>query len=62
MSFQVPGDPHPWPRDGKTANNSCAVIVGDMQEDYCSPGYYMDQADYDTGRLREPVKRIQHLP
>ena len=61
MHFQVPGDPHPWPRDAGTASSACAVIVVDMQEDYCSPGYYMDQAGYDTRRLREPVERIQRV-
>ncbi len=61
MYFQVPGDPHPWPRDGKTPSTACAVIVVDMQDDYCSPGYYIDQAGYDTKRLREPVERIQRI-
>jgi nicotinamidase-related amidase len=36
-------------------------MVVDMQEDYCSPGYYMAQAGYDTQRLREPVTRIQRV-
>ena len=59
MYFQVPGDPHPWPRDGKTESSACALIVVDMQHDYCSPGYYIDQAGYDTQRLSEPIERIQ---
>jgi nicotinamidase-related amidase len=61
MHFQVPGDPHLWPRDAGMASSACAVIVVDMQEDYCSPGYYLDRAGYDTGRLREPVERIQRV-
>ena len=61
MDFQVQGDPHWWPRDGKTPSTACAVIVVDMQHDYCSPGYYMDQAGYDTKRLREPIPRIQRV-
>ena len=61
MNFQVPGDPHPWPRDGKTPSAACAVIVVDMQNDYCSPGYYIEQAGYDTQRLREPITRIQRV-
>ena len=48
MVFQVQGDPHPWPRDGMTPIGACALLVVDMQEDYCSPGYYMAQAGYDT--------------
>ena len=61
MYFQVPGDPHPWPRDGKTSTAACAVIVVDMQNDYCTPGHYIDQAGYDPQRLREPVDRIQRV-
>jgi nicotinamidase-related amidase len=61
MHFQVPGDPHPWPQDGKTPGTSCALIVVDMQHDYCSPGYYIDQAGYDTRRLSEPIERIQRV-
>lgn len=61
MYFQVTGDPHPWPRDGKTESSSCALIVVDMQHDYCSPGYYIDQAGYDTTRLSEPIERIQRV-
>lgn len=59
MSLQVSGDPHSWPQDKTTPATACALIVVDMQHDYCSPGYYMDQAGYDTGRLSEPVARIQ---
>jgi biuret amidohydrolase len=61
MRFQVPGDPHPWPRHRKTPGTSCALIVVDMQHDYCSPGYYIDQAGYDTRRLSEPIERIQRI-
>jgi nicotinamidase-related amidase len=61
MYFQVPGDPHPWPRNRKTASSACALIVVDMQHDYCSPGYYIDQAGYDTKRLSEPIERIQRV-
>jgi nicotinamidase-related amidase len=32
-----------------------------MQHDYCSPGYYIDQAGYDTKRLSEPIERIQRV-
>jgi len=61
MNFQVPADPHPWPRDGETAPAACAVIVVDMQHDYCSPGYYIAQAGYDTRRLSEPIERIRRV-
>ena len=61
MYFQVLGDPHAWPRDGKTPSTACAVIVVDMQHDYCSPGYYIHRAGYDTQRLSAPIERIQRV-
>lgn len=27
MYFQVLGEPHPWPRDGKTPSTACAIII-----------------------------------
>src|SRR5688572_10080290 len=58
---QVRGDPHPWPSDSKALNSSCAVIIIDMQHDYCSPGFYLDKAGYDTKPLREPIEPIQRV-
>jgi len=59
--FQVQGDPHPWPRDEKIPAAACAVLVVDMQHDYCSPGYYIAQAGYDTKRLRAPLQPIRQV-
>ena len=61
MTFQVAGDPHAWPRDAQTPRAVCAVIVVDMQHDYCSPGFYIARAGYDTQRLSEPIVRIQRV-
>lgn len=59
--LQIQGDPHPWPRDSQTPPAACALLVVDMQHDYCSPGYYMDQAGYDTRRLRRPIEPIRQV-
>lgn len=40
---------------------STAILVIDMQNDFCSPGYYMDKAGYDTDRLRLPIAPIQRV-
>ena len=61
MIFQVLGDPHLWPPEGQTPPRACAVIVVDMQHDYCSPGFYIARAGYDTQRLSEPIARIQRV-
>lgn len=40
---------------------STALIVIDMQRDFCSPGGYADTAGMDVQRLREPIANIQQL-
>jgi biuret amidohydrolase len=41
--------------------SSTALVVVDMQGDYCSAGYYMDQAGYDIARLRKPIVPLQQV-
>lgn len=38
-----------------------ALIVIDMQRDFCSPGGYAHTAGMDVQRLREPISNIQQL-
>src|SRR5215467_5623437 len=38
-----------------------ALLVIDMQNDYCSTGYYMSKAGYDVDRLRRPIAPIQRV-
>lgn len=40
---------------------SCALIVIDMQRDFCAPGGYADQAGLDIARLRAPIPAISRL-
>ena len=40
---------------------STALIVIDMQRDFCSPGGYAHTAGMDVQRLREPIAHIQQL-
>lgn len=40
---------------------STALIVIDMQRDFCAPGGYADQAGLDIGLLRAPIPAIQRL-
>ncbi|WP_394560198.1 cysteine hydrolase family protein [Aquipseudomonas alcaligenes] len=40
---------------------STALIVIDMQRDFCAPGGYADQAGLDIGLLRAPIPAIQAL-
>lgn len=40
---------------------SCALIVIDMQRDFCAPGGYADQAGLDISLLRAPIPAISRL-
>lgn len=41
--------------------HSLALIVIDMQRDFCSPGGYADNAGLDVGRLAQPIVQIEKL-
>lgn len=41
--------------------STTALVVIDMQRDFCSPGGYADTAGMDVQRLREPIAHIQRL-
>ncbi|WP_439608504.1 cysteine hydrolase family protein [Hydrogenophaga sp.] len=41
--------------------SATALVVIDMQRDFCSPGGYADSAGMDVQRLREPIANIQRL-
>jgi len=41
--------------------SSCALLVIDMQRDFCMKGGYADRTGMDIERLREPIPHIQRL-
>ena len=43
----VAADPYPWPFDGNLTPDNTALIVIDMQVDFCAPGGYVDSMGYD---------------
>lgn len=59
-NIQIVAEPHIWPNK-KVSCSSCALFVIDMQHDYCSPGFYLDQAGYDLTSLRKPIRQIQQI-
>lgn len=59
--IQVKATPHNWPRSGKSLLKEWAVIVIDMQNDYCLKGCYMDKAGFDVNRLRKPIENIVNV-
>jgi nicotinamidase-related amidase len=55
----ISSDPYAWPFDGDLRPDNTAVIVIDMQTDFCAPGGYVDKMGYDLSLMREPIGPIQ---
>src|SRR5580692_10048658 len=61
----VAAEPYAWPWNGDLRPENTALIVIDMQTDFCGQGGYIDQLGYDISMTREcigPIKRLlEHM-
>lgn len=53
--------PYAWPFDGDLRPENTALIIIDMQVDFCGPGGYVDQMGYDLSLTRAPIEPIKRL-
>ena len=54
----VVADPYRWPYDGDLTPANTALVVIDMQIDFCGPGGYVDRMGYDLALTRAPIEPI----
>ncbi|MBT9486197.1 MAG: cysteine hydrolase [Rubrivivax sp.] len=57
----INANPYPWPFDGAWSAANTALVVIDMQTDFCGHGGYVDRMGYDLSLTRAPIAPIRAL-
>lgn len=58
---QVAADPYPWPFDGPFGPADTALLVIDMQTDFCGKDRYVDVMGCDLALTRAPIEPISRV-
>lgn len=61
MDASIDAEPYKWPHDGTFGPATTALVVIDMQRDFCSPNGYLAQQGYDLALVQSIILPLQGL-
>ena len=61
MGTFVDANPYPYPFNGDLRPENTALIIIDMQTDFCGEGGYVDKMGYDLALTRAPIEPIRQV-
>jgi nicotinamidase-related amidase len=61
MQRYIQANPYPWPWNGDLHPANTALVVIDMQIDFCGSGGYVDKMGYDISLTRTPIEPLKVL-